>query len=1162
MDEDDYNMDLSLPRLQSLLQNIGWSKEDVKKLFEALVKRFKLQKPQTIHFDTWMAKILHTIEIHKIDAKLKLVRDSDVIQLVSDSTIDDPTLLKELGKDREKDLEEILEDITLQYRVDENVIKTVRNIVSDVSTALYLNEKEWLEDGMEKTLFDLCKAVHAQTTKDDKQHSWKPRFTQMVSWCILALSQNSYLLQVGTGEGKSCIVAMFAAYRALNGQKVDIISSSPVLAERDAQAWKVFYTKLGLTVDCNTNKSSEEDLKKCYQHQVVYGTTESFAGDWLRHHFHRRDIRTDRKFECVIVDEVDSLMLDKGLEVVYLSSNMPAMQDLNIVLSRIWCEVSQHKKMGWGETAGPIQSFVQILQENTETDVQHILKLSESRGIFPNGFTKDITQLNSQNVIQKLECIAQTQIVDFFKLAEEILPNYYFSLFYENPDGQQKVNMAENGEVGGRHKISLLFVKGGLCRRLFSDKETCTSWVEQKIRSGLQFTCPEVTPEDSYIPGFQHFTQAKLQVWVRSAFKAKEMDLGKDYIIQGGSVVPVDYPCTGVVQNNMRWSDGLQQFLEMKHQTKLSNMTVITNLMSNVRLFKMYKGQVYGISGTLGNKEEIEMLRELYEGMETCVIPSFKRRKLFEETGKIVNDEEDWLKAICSAVQEKVSATSYRGERAVLVICETINRAETIAKAIKNSLSNLSIHPKCYTNSNLDPSEITGRQLQAREVIVATNLAGRGTDLKVSEEVNMAGGLFVVQTFLPLNTRVENQAFGRTARQGNPGSAQLIMCFSHFSVSTMIQMVENTSHFQMLARLMIDLCLSMLDLGVVQRRLSEALKELNKEQNTQQSCEEVTAALDVILSPLKNPNKTAVTDAKEARDRLVKERLSSYLREDIPKMSRKEELFSDYLELLDELHKRHKDRKKLDVIIESMHECWGLWLLMRFDENETKETLKISFQEAMGNAQECLEKGRSPSSAVPFYIRYGNELRLQGRFRESIEMYTRAVEENDNDFVALYNHALSAMQVKDRGYITVALRDLEKAAESLTRSISLVKEKWLNVVILQPNPFTGDNTGFIKQLQMQHQWLTWLKDNVDEAVRTLKEADNNGRGVKITEYPISFLLFSHIHHLIQQFQLAHLVESLLNHREELENLQSLGLTHIFCLETAFSLSGLFSKFFK
>ncbi|XP_042566329.1 protein translocase subunit SecA-like [Clupea harengus] len=962
-----------------------------------------------------MAKILYTIEIHKIDPNLIIEEDCNVIQLVCDAKIDDDELLNKLGKDKDKEIEEILKDLSQQEGVDRHVIKKV--------------------------------------TK-----GWKPRITQMVSWCVLALSKSSYLLQVGTGEGKSCIVAMFAAYRALQRQKVDIISSSPVLAERDAEAWRLFYRELGLEVGCNTNKSIEA-LKPCYKCHIVYGTTDSFAGDWLRHHFQRSEVRGDRKFHCVIVDEVDSLMLDKGLEMVYLSSDLPAMQYLDMDLSQIWCLVSQCKKLDCGRTAGPIQSFVRILQENTDSssDTDAVLKLAEDKGIFPKGFAEDMTHLNSQDIFQKLECVDKAQIVDFFRLVEEEFPNHCYSLFSKEEDGSlKKLNKPVDREVGARHEIPILFFKGGLCRHLFSDRQTLLNFVEQTIRTNLQFTRPEVTPEDSYITGFQNFVHGKVGVWVENAFKATEMALGDEYIIQRETVVPVDYQCTGVVQNNMKWSDGLQQFLEMKHQTK-----------------ELWE-----------TKRKLKMLQELYKGMQTCRIPSFRRRKLFEEEGQILNEEEEWLKAICSVVHAKVNSTWYRGKRAVLVLCETINRVKTIEKAITESVQG--VNPKCYTNNNSDPSEITGRRLQARDVIIATNLAGRGTDLKVSEKVDRAGGLFVVQTFLPLNARVEQQAFGRTARQGKPGSAQLIMCASHFSMSIIVEIIKNRSSLQMLAHLSI----STLDGGTVQRQLSKALIALEEDHSTQ-SWEEMAAALDRLFSYLETSADTNVTDAKEARDHLVSERLSSYLTEEIPKMTKKEDLFSDYLQLLDEIHEQHKNSNMLNAIVESMHECWGLWLLTRFNEDESKETQKPKFNEAMGNARELLEKGICPSSAVSFYVRYGNELRLQKCLRESVEIYSRALEANDHDIIALYNRALSVMQRKDSGYLDVALRDLEKAGEYLECFLNYTDETLMDVVKQGPNPPPGRITCFANQLCIRSDVLKCLKKNINEAVNKLKTAHNN-----------------------------------------------------------------------
>ncbi|KAL0190085.1 hypothetical protein M9458_017184, partial [Cirrhinus mrigala] len=106
--------------------------------------------------------------------------------------------------------------------------------------------------------------------------------------------------------------------------------------------------------------------------------------------------------------------------------------------------------------------------------------------------------------------------------------------------------------------------------------------------------------------------------------------------------------------NNMRWGEGLQQFLEMKHQTRLSDMSLITNFMSNVGLFKKFTNQIYGITGTLSNQTELDMLKELYSGIETCKIPSFRQRKLYELEGLVIPEEDEWIKTICNVVRDQV----------------------------------------------------------------------------------------------------------------------------------------------------------------------------------------------------------------------------------------------------------------------------------------------------------------------------------------------------------------------------------------------------------------------------------------------------------------------------------------------------------------------------
>lgn len=573
---------------------------------------------------------------------------------------------------------------------------------------------------------------------------------------------------------------MFAAYRAMKGESVDIISSSPVLAERDAEEWRPFYEKLGIKVDHNTNKMEVEDLRKCYACQVVYGTTKNFAGDWLRHWFKKENVRSERQFQCVIVDEVDSLMLDKGLEIVYLSSEMPVMELLNGILAEIWFVVNRFEGLDVDKTLCLIRS---LLME------------------------KDA----------------------------DLLPSHKHVKIHAN------TSRPEHSEF--------------------------------------------------HIPGFQEHINGRLKIWIENAFLAKTMTLGHEYTLHGGSVVPVDYRSTGVVQNDMKWGDGLQQFLEMKHQTRLTNMNLITNFKSNISLFRSYE-RIYGLTGTLGSQPELKLLQQLYPGMKTCKIPPFKLRKLYEKDSVVVDNEDKWVQTICKVVNEEVNPTAYRGSRAVLVICETIKQAEMIHEALSKTISIAKM--KLYTNNNMDNSMVTDKEVTEGCVIVATNLAGRGTDLKVCTQVNASGGLFVVQTFLPLNIRVEQQAFGRSARQGEPGSAQLIMCSTHFSGSIKRIMALSSPHLSLLLRSTLECCTAtVFESGFFEHRFKESLQSFQEDPN-EKNREVMEKELKDLLTIAEPSDATNLKVEKQCRDLIVQKRLSD-IEDDIQKIIKKEELFSEYL---------------------------------------------------------------------------------------------------------------------------------------------------------------------------------------------------------------------------------------------------------------------------
>ena len=176
---------------------------------------------------------------------------------------------------------------------------------------------------------------------------------------------------------------------------------------------------------------------------------------------------------------------------------------------------------------------------------------------------------------------------------------------------------------------------------------------------------------------------SRLRCWIDNAFLANEMQENREYIVEGEAIYPVDFKSTGVTETNKKWCDGLQQFLEMKHDLPCSPLTLITNFISNIDFFERYGSNIVGVSGTLGNEAEKKFHERIHSRSSSPTIPSSKRRKIFELDGLILENEKDmsgWTD-ISGKVESAVAS-----QRAVLVICEDIATADRIDQPIKHKI--------------------------------------------------------------------------------------------------------------------------------------------------------------------------------------------------------------------------------------------------------------------------------------------------------------------------------------------------------------------------------------------------------------------------------------------------------------------------------------------
>ena len=312
------------------------------------------------------------------------------------------------------------------------------------------------------------------------------------------------------------------------------------------------------------------------------------------------------------------------------------------------------------------------------------------------------------------------------------------------------------------------------------------SYTEKDILDSLPTKCPSATAK-RLVYFFQNnqvryrqidipiylkpFVLLHLNAWIESAMRAMYMQNEREYIVdvdRSGNSMDINPKVfiidisTGNDESNSQWDAALHQFLQLKHGCKLTMQNLKAVFISNITFFRLYK-QIIGMTGTLGSKEERDNLVENYH-VNILTLPTYKTKKFIEMPPILGKDRDDWIKKVSDETESMIK------DRAVLLICETIGEAQNIFFNFSKKFKDVDIF--LYKR---DHEKFEVDILKQRQIIIATNLAGRGTDIKLTKELDKAGGLHVILSYLPSNIRIEQQAFGRASRSGNMGSGRLII---------------------------------------------------------------------------------------------------------------------------------------------------------------------------------------------------------------------------------------------------------------------------------------------------------------------------------------------------------------------------------------------------
>ncbi|MCP3660860.1 MAG: hypothetical protein GY830_11385, partial [Bacteroidetes bacterium] len=686
--------------------------------------------------------------IDAYNSKSEIIRN---YKNISEWTKDDITkwAIKARGK-----LEETLDFIVDEKRDETDERKKFQKLAKSVLGDKEKKKIKIIKPSQKEMIAVIKRAVELFTKDIDKEKGigYSPREIQILS--VLTLLNpakcKGRLAQINTGEGKSLIVAMLAAIKVLQGNKVDVITTSSELSGPEVEEMMPFFRFLNISVSENSKAESnqEDDKKNIYSKDIVYGSTSTFQGDILHDEYQCKGIRNKRPFSVAIIDEVDSMFIDGKSSRVQLTSPKPAMNYLAIVLGYIW----NNNLFLWSKIIKDKKTGKFYFKPNRKNDDDNIIDKDCIEIPKQNrwDYVKSLTKITGLTLLRDLTDEEKEEYKEFIELEKKHKENKdKLDKEFKNKKNKSKQDLKDENAL----------------KKEFMEKcqeeEAKTRWRKNNRPAFLNIPIH-----------LKQFARSQLESWADNALKAKFCFLkGKDYDVIKGKVVPIDYNNTGKFNDNMVWSEGLTQFIEIKENLKISAESLSPSFISNLELFKRYKF-ICGCTGTIGTEADKNILKENYN-VDTVTIPSFKEIKIAgKENSKYICKElpaivkskrEDWEEAIINSTIDKL-----KNNRAALIICESVREAEAIANLLRKKGITKVFE---YTGKG----NFTKKEIEEGEVIVATNISGRGTDFKTNDIIEANGGMHVCVTFLPHNLRVELQNIGRTARKGQKGTGQLII---------------------------------------------------------------------------------------------------------------------------------------------------------------------------------------------------------------------------------------------------------------------------------------------------------------------------------------------------------------------------------------------------
>ncbi|GAB3547816.1 preprotein translocase subunit SecA [Spirosoma fluminis] len=553
------------------------------------------------------------------------------------------------------------------------------------------------------------------------------------------------IAEMATGEGKTLVATLPAFLNGLAGRGVHVVTVNDYLAKRDSEWMAPLFEFHGLRIDCiDKHQPNSEARKRAYMADITYGTNNEFGFDYLRDNMAREPAElVQRKHHYAMVDEVDSVLIDDARTPLIISGPVPRgdEQDYIELKPRVARVVEAQRKL--------VYDYLNEAKKKIAAGDEKeggVSLFRAHRGLPKHKpLIKFLSETGNKALLQKTEAI-------YLAENQKLMPEADAPLYFTIDERHNSIDLTEKGidYITGSGEDPNFFILPDLSIDL------------NAIDKSSDFSEPEkILRKEAVIRDYAVKTQRINTVnQLLKAYTLFEKDT--EYVIMDGKVKIVDEQ-TGRIMEGRRWSDGLHQAVEAKENVKVEDATQTYATVTLQNYFRMYHKR----SGMTGTAEtEASEFWQIYK-MDVVVIPTNRAISRKDEEDKVYRS----VREKYNAVVDEIASLVEKG-RPVLVGTTSVENSELLSRfltirKIQHQVLNAKYHQR--------EAEIVASAGQPGTVTIATNMAGRGTDIKLTPESKTAGGLAIIGTERHESRRVDRQLRGRAGRQGDPGTSQFFV---------------------------------------------------------------------------------------------------------------------------------------------------------------------------------------------------------------------------------------------------------------------------------------------------------------------------------------------------------------------------------------------------